>query len=178
MLNVAVAWLLSLGERNMNTRAAFLHVIGDLLGSVAALASGLVIKYFGFTLIDPLLSIFICALVLTSSLRLFRDGMHALMEGVPTGMSLATVGKDMAGVSGVTSVHDLHIWTLSSNRTVLSAHVVVDDLAGWKGVLERMRAMLDERHRIDHVTLQPEIAGSRLYQISEPGEEPEVRGAR
>ena len=78
----------------------------------------------------------------------------------------------MASVTGVASVHDLHIWTLSSNRTVLSAHVVVNDLSGWNGVLDRMLAMLGERYRIEHVTLQPEIAGGRLYRICEPGEEP------
>lgn len=172
VLNIAVAWLLSHGEKNMNTRAAMLHVMGDLLGSVAALGSGLIVTYTGFTLIDPILSVFICALILVSSLRLLRDGTHALMEGVPTGMSLASVGRDMAGVSGVTSVHDLHIWALSSNRTVLSAHVVVDDLTGWDGVLERTMVMLNQRHRIQHVTLQPEIAGCKLYRISEPGEQP------
>ena len=172
VLNLAMVWLLSRGEKNLNTRAALLHVMGDLLGSVAALASGVIISYTGFTLIDPILSLFICALVLASSLRLLRDGIHALMEGVPLGMSLEGVGRDMAAVAGVNSVHDLHIWTLSSNRTVLSAHVVVNDLGGWNGVLDRMHAMLGERYRIEHATLQPEIAGGRLYRICEPGEEP------
>jgi cobalt-zinc-cadmium efflux system protein len=172
VLNIAVAWLLTRGESNLNTRAALLHVMGDLLGSVAALGSGLIVTYTGFTLADPILSVFICALILTSSLRLLRDGTHALMEGVPLGVNLASVGKDMASVSGVSSVHDLHIWALSSDRTVLSAHIVVNDLSGWNGILERTMAMLVERYRIEHVTLQPEIAGGKLYQISEPGAQP------
>jgi cobalt-zinc-cadmium efflux system protein len=167
-VNLAVAWLLSRGERNLNTRAALLHVMGDLLGSVAALASGLIVSYTGFTLIDPLLSLFICALILTSSLRLLRDGMHALMEGVPDGLTLAEVGRDMAGIAGVVSVHDLHIWALSSNRTALSAHVVVDNLGDWEVVLERMLAMLSGHHHIEHATLQPEAGSRRLYAISEP----------
>jgi cobalt-zinc-cadmium efflux system protein len=167
-VNLAVAWLLSRGERNLNTHAALLHVMGDLLGSVAALASGLIVSYTGFTLIDPLLSIFICALILTSSLRLLRDGIHALMEGVPHGFTLADVGRDMAGVPGVVSVHDLHIWALSSNRIALSAHVVVDTLGDWEVVLERMLSMLSEHHHIEHATLQPEAVGRRLYTIAEP----------
>jgi cobalt-zinc-cadmium efflux system protein len=168
ILNVAVAWLLSRGETNLNTRAAMLHVMGDMLGSGAALLSGVIVIYTGITIADPILSVFICALILASSLRLLRDGLHALMEGVPSGLNLADVGREMAHVAGVASVHDLHIWALSSNRNALSAHVVVDDLAGWDAVLQRMLLMLDERYQIKHVTLQPEVANRKLYTIAEP----------
>jgi cobalt-zinc-cadmium efflux system protein len=170
-LNIAVAWLLSRGENTLNKRAAMLHVMGDMLGSVAALLAGLIVTYTGFTLADPILSVFICALILGSSVRLLRDGVHALMEGVPSGLDLAVVGRDMAGIGGVASVHDLHIWVLSSNSNALSAHVVVDELSGWNDVLERTRTMLSERYRIAHVTLQPEITGGRLYAIAEPAAE-------
>jgi cobalt-zinc-cadmium efflux system protein len=115
-----------------------------------------------------LFSIFICALILFSTLRLLRDGVHALMEGVPLGLNLADVGRDMARVAGVRSVHDLHIWALSSNHNALSAHVVVEDLNAWDAVLQRMLEMLNARYRIRHVTLQPEIANNSLYTIAEP----------
>ena len=167
-VNLVVAWLLSRGERNLNTRAALLHVMGDALGSVAALLSGLIVSYTGFTVADPLLSVFICALILNSSVRLLRDGVHALMEGVPMGVNLAVVGRDMAGIAGVCSVHDLHIWALSSNRTALSAHVVLNDLRDWDGVLAQLLAMLRDRHHIHHVTVQPELAIRELYAITEP----------
>ena len=167
-VNIVVAWLLSRGEKNMNTRAALIHVMGDLLGSVAALASGLVVTYTGFTLIDPILSLFICALILGSSVRLLRDGVHALMEGVPVALNLGAVGRDMVAVSGVVSVHDLHIWTLSSNRTALSAHVVLNELIEWDAILQRILDMLKARHHIEHVTLQPELVANKLYAIAEP----------
>lgn len=89
-----------------------MHVMGDLLGSIAALLSGIVVWTTGWLPIDPLLSLAICALILVSSVRLLREALHALMEGVPLHLSLNEIGAAMAGVSGVRSVHDLHIWTL------------------------------------------------------------------
>jgi cobalt-zinc-cadmium efflux system protein len=124
-VNLWVARLLSGGAHNMNTRGALLHVLGDILGSVAALTAGLVIATTGWTPIDPLLSLFIAALLVASSLRLLREAVHALMEGVPPELSLPEVGSAMAAVPGVESVHDLHIWMLSGERVSLSAHVVV-----------------------------------------------------
>lgn len=156
LVNVLVARLLLHGEQSLNTRGALLHVLGDLLGSVAALASGAVIYFTGWTPIDPLLSLLICALILYSSLRLLRDTLHVIMEGVPPEIDLAEAGQALAGVPGVRSVHDLHIWTLSSGVVALSAHVVVDDLGGWGEVLGGLRKLLHERYAIDHVTLQPE----------------------
>lgn len=159
VVNVLVAWLLSRGEKTMNTRGALLHVLGDLLGSIAALLSGVVIVFTGWTPIDALLSLAICALILASSLRLLRDALHALMEGTPLHISYEDVGKAIAAQPGVHSVHDLHIWTLSSNRIALSAHVVVEDLSRWRGVLRSIAQELERRFAITHVTLQPEDIG-------------------
>jgi cobalt-zinc-cadmium efflux system protein len=150
-------WVMrGLHGHDLNTRAARLHVFGDVLGSIAALASGAVIALTGWMRIDPIASLAICVLIAFSSWRLLRESLHALMEGVPQGLSVETIGAEMAHVAGVLSVHDLHVWTLSGSRTALSAHVVVQSLGQW----ERMRAELQERlhHRfgIDHVTLQPE----------------------
>ncbi|HKI65560.1 MAG TPA: cation diffusion facilitator family transporter [Burkholderiales bacterium] len=167
-VNLWVAWLLSGGPRNMNTRGALLHVLGDILGSVAALASGVVIVATGWTPIDPLLSLFIAALLVVSSLRLLREAVHALMEGVPPELSLPEVGTAMAAVPGVVSVHDLHIWMLSGERVSLSAHVVVADLARWEDTLRALQHVAAERFRIDHVTLQPEPQQRVLRRIDAP----------
>jgi cobalt-zinc-cadmium efflux system protein len=155
-VNLIVVWLLGRGHRNVNIRGALLHVLGDLVGSVAAIASGAVIAVTGWTPIDPILSLFIVLLILFSGLRLLHESLHALMEGVPFDISLPEVGRAMAAEEGVVSVHDLHIWSLSSERVALSAHVVVWDLKDWERVLACLRRLLQARFGIDHVTLQPE----------------------
>ena len=154
-LNIGVAWLLMHGEQTMNTRGALLHVMGDLLGSVAALVAGAVIVFTGWTPIDPLLSLLICVLVLGSSLRLLREVLRALLEGVPAHLSVEDIGRALAAVPGVRSVHDLHVWTLSSSRIALSAHLVVEGFAQWPEVLAAAKHVLLHQG-ISHVTLQPE----------------------
>ncbi len=168
LVNIGVAWLLAHGESTLNTRAALLHVMGDLLGSVAALASGLVIQFTGWTPADPLLSLFICTLILFSTLRLAREAVHALLEGVPPGLTLPEVGRRMAAVEGVESVHDLHIWSLSSSHAALSAHVVVRDLEDWPRILAELTELLHQDFEIRHATLQPELFRPVLYAIGEP----------
>lgn len=155
-LNVAVILLLSRGEENLNTRAALLHVLGDLLGSVAALLSGVVILLTRWTPIDPILSLLICVLIVFSSLRLLREALHVIMEGVPPQLSLPEVGRAMAAVEGVQSVHDLHIWTLASGQIALSAHVVIANLVRWERIWHELGLMLHERFHVEHATLQPE----------------------
>jgi len=155
-LNLFVAWLLGRGERNLNTCAALLHVLGDLLGSVAALISGVVIAFTGWTPIDPLLSLGIGALIVVSSLRLLREALHGLMEGTPFNLAPEEVGRALATVPGVASVHDLHIWSVAAERVMLSAHLVVRDLRQWETVLDACHVLLAERLGIQHATLQPE----------------------
>ena len=155
-VNVGVAWLLSRGERSLNTRAALLHVLGDVLGSVAALLSGVVIAFTGWTPIDPLLSLGIGALVLGSSLRLLREALHGLMEGAPFNLTPEEVGRALATVPGVASVHDLHIWSVAPEQVMLSAHLVVRDLRQWEAVLDACHLLLAGRFDIQHATLQPE----------------------
>jgi len=157
-LNLFVLQRLSPHAHDMNARAARLHVLGDVLGSVAALAAGALVALTGWTRIDPLASLVICALIAFSSMRLLRESLHALMEGVPRGLSVETIGGEMARVDGVISVHDLHVWTLSGSRTALSAHVVVRSLGQWERTLVELQQRLHERFGIDHVTLQPETA--------------------
>lgn len=159
-VNLAVARRLHYSAgHNLNVRAALLHVIGDALGSVAALVAGAVVYVTGWWPADPLLSLAICALILYSAYGLLREALHVLMEGVPPGLDLEEVGQALAGVPGVRSVHDLHIWTVSSSLLALSAHVVVDNLADWPQRLAGMQALLTQRFDIRHVTLQPETPG-------------------
>jgi cobalt-zinc-cadmium efflux system protein len=155
-INIGVAWLLSRGEKNLNVRAALLHVLGDLLGSVAALLSGIVIAFTGWTPIDPMLSLGIGALIVVSSLRLLREALHGLMEGTPFNLAPEEVGRALATVPGVASVHDLHIWSVAAERVMLSAHLVVRDLRQWETVLDACHVLLAERFGIQHATLQPE----------------------
>ncbi|MEJ2592442.1 MAG: cation diffusion facilitator family transporter [Candidatus Thiodiazotropha sp.] len=156
LINLAAAWLLSGDKANLNVRAALLHVLGDLLGSVAALVSGAVIYLTGWVTIDPLLSLLIVLLILVSALRVLREALHALMEGVPLNLDLKKIGYTMASVDGVVSVHDLHVWSLSASRTALSAHIVIREPGDWPGVLRRLHTTLQQRFGIEHVTLQPE----------------------
>lgn len=170
-LGLAVNWavyrILGHGERSLNLRAASLHVLGDLLGSLAALVTGVVIYLTGWLLIDPILSLFIAALILISSLRLLREASGVLLESVPHGMNLAEIGHSMAGVEGVRSVHDLHVWSLSSSEVSLSAHIVIDDMSAWQPVLQGLRRHLQQRYGISHATLQPEPAVLARIPLSE-----------
>ena len=156
-INLVVAWVLSRGEHTLNSRAALLHVLGDALGSVAAITAGIVIVTTGWTPIDPLLSLLVAALILVSALRLLREVVHVLMEGVPLSVQLGAVGQDLAKLDGVLRVHDLHVWTLSSGTIALSAHLEIRDLADWPGILAAARQTVDTQHGIRHVTLQPEV---------------------
>ncbi|MDO9220806.1 MAG: cation diffusion facilitator family transporter, partial [Thiobacillus sp.] len=123
IVNLVVAWTLHRGEQTLNSRAALLHVLGDALGSVAAITAGIVILATGWTPIDPLLSLFVALLISVSAVRLLREAVHVLMEGVPLHIKLDTVGHDLAALPGVLRVHDLHVWTLSSGTLALSAHL-------------------------------------------------------
>ena len=156
VVNLWVMRRLAPHHHDMNARAARLHDIGDVLGSIAALVSGAVIAATDWTLIDPIASLVICALIAVSAVRLMRESLHALMEGVPHDLSVEAIGAEMARVDGVLSVHDLHVWTLSGTRTALSAHVVVRNLGEWDRLLADLQQRLQEHFGIDHVTLQPE----------------------
>ena len=165
VLNLGVAWMLSRVGRDLNVRAALLHVVGDALGSVAALVSGVVVMLTGWTRIDPALTFVIAGLIGFSSIRLAREALHGLMEGVPFHLSLPEIGKAMAGVPGVLSVHDLHVWSISSERVALSAHVVLGGMDRWNGVLAGLRTLLKARFGIEHITLQPETADATVQTL-------------
>jgi len=159
LLNLLVVFILSRSERNLNLRAAILHVTSDAVGSVAALVAGAVIYFTGWAPIDPILSLVIAVIVLASTIQLLREALHVLMEGVPMSVDLEEVGRSIARIRGVVNVHDLHIWNISSGRAALSAHVELTGLDCWPAVLQQARELLRKSYAIEHVTLQPEIAG-------------------
>ena len=167
-LNLGIMIWLAPHKHDMNVRAASLHVLGDTLGSIGALVSGIVIVLTGWTPIDAIASLFICALIAVSSLRLLREGIHALMEGVPLRLSVQAVGMEMARHEAVESVHDLHIWTLSGSRIALSAHVIVRDLSRWDRTLHELQDLLRARFNIEHVTLQPETPAAPVVRVPLP----------
>lgn len=170
LINILVAYILSRGEANLNVRAALLHVMGDVLGSVAALAAGAVIYFTGWMPIDPILALVVSVLILYSTVHLLRESLHVMMEGVPHHLELPDVGQAMARVDGVSSVHDLHIWTLSSGHIALSAHAVIRDMQDWDAVLLRLREQLEHDYAISHITVQPEVNEHVLQPMSYPPE--------
>ena len=154
--NVAAARILHRGhDHSLNQRAAFLHVVGDLLGSLAALVAGGIILATGWTPADPILSVGISLLVLVSAWRLVRESVDILLEAAPAHIPLAAVHDRLASVPGVSSVHDLHVWTVTSGVVAMSGHLVVRDPVANQRVLEaaqeRMTAL-----GIQHVTVQME----------------------
>ncbi|MES2073530.1 MAG: cation diffusion facilitator family transporter [Pseudomonadota bacterium] len=156
LINIVVAWVLSHDKDSVNTKAALVHVMGDLLGSVAAIASGAVIYFSGWMPIDPLLSIFVSLLILKSTFGVLNESYHFLMEGVPHKINYVQVGQDLKTIDGVLSVHDLHVWEMSPGYPALIGHLEISDLQLWPEILANVKAMLLSRHGIDHITLQAE----------------------
>lgn len=155
-VNVLVAWSLSRDRQNVNTRAAFIHVMGDLLGSVAAIAAGVIIYFGGPFMVDPLLSMLVGGLILRSTFGVLKETTFVLMDSVPEGVEYGRVGTTLAQLPGVLSVHDLHVWSMVPGKSALSAHVLVDDIERWPVILHQARFVLRRDFQIDHITLQPE----------------------
>jgi cobalt-zinc-cadmium efflux system protein len=148
------------GERDLNVQGARLHVIGDLLGSVAAIIAALVVRYTGWTVADRILSLLVAVLILASAWRLMRRSANILLEGVPDGIDLAQVSAFLAGSHpAVRDVHHLHVWSLGQGRRMATFHVRTAPHAQWREVTERMRTNLRERFGIDHATIQVEPDG-------------------
>ena len=159
LMNIIVAWVLSRDKKSVNTRAALVHVMGDLLGSVAALIAGVVIQLTGWMPIDAILSILVSLLILKSTVSILRESYHFLMEGVPLHIDYLQVGSDLKKVPGVLAVHDLHVWEMTPSFPALIGHIEIENMNEWPDIMSRINTMLLDKHGIDHVTLQPEVAG-------------------
>jgi len=156
-VNVAAGFILYGSDReSLNLRGAFLHVVGDALGSVGAIAAGIIMLVTGWYLADPLISIFIGLLILYSSWGLVKESIEILMQSVPKGIDIEEVQRAIEQVSGVTKVHDLHIWAVTSGVSTLSAHVVVNGREDFHLVLNELEVILRERFNIEHTTIQLE----------------------
>ena len=148
----------SAASHNLNVRAAFLHVLGDMLGSVGVVAGGLIMMITGSFLADPIISFFVGAIILYGAFGILREGGHILLEGVPYTVNIDKLKTDMENVDGVISVHDLHVWTISSANLALSSHIKVNnqDTHASQRILSDTREMLGSRYGIHHATLQIE----------------------
>ena len=155
LANLASAWILSRASSSMNTRGALLHVLSDVLGSVAAIIAGAVIVATAWPPIDPILSIVVSLLILRSTWRLLAQSTGVLMEGVPAHLDYEAIGRALSRIGGITGVHDLHIWHMGAERVALSAHLSLADAAEWPVILARAQRLLLENYGIEHVTLQP-----------------------
>lgn len=159
VVNLSGLWILHGAHRHsLNVRGAYLHVLGDALGSIGAIAAALVIKFTGWLPADPLISILLSLLILAGAWRLVRESVDVLLEAVPAHVDLAAVRAGILAVPGVTGVHDLHVWTVTSGLVAMSGHVVVPELASHPAALGRIQEAL-QRHGLAHVTIQLEVAG-------------------
>ncbi|HQR11767.1 MAG TPA: cation diffusion facilitator family transporter [Casimicrobiaceae bacterium] len=156
LVNIVCAWLLSGSSGSINARGALIHVLGDLLGSLAAIVAGGVIMATGWMPIDPILSLVVSLLILRSTLALLRQSTGVLMEGVPGHLDYNEIGKALARLPGVSGVHDLHVWNMTAERPALSAHISLTNGAAWPQTLARAQRMLAKEFAIEHVTLQPD----------------------
>ena len=159
LMNIVVAWVLSRDKQSVNTRAALVHVMGDLLGSVAALIAGVVIQLTGWMPIDAILSILVSLLILKSTISILHESYHFLMEGVPLHIDYLQVGTDLRNIPGVLAVHDLHVWEMTPSFPALIGHIEIAEMQKWPEIMARINTMLLDKHGIDHVTLQPEEVG-------------------
>ena len=141
---------------NLNVRGAFIHVVGDALGSVGAIVAGLLMLFKNWYLADPLISIMVALLILYSSWQLVRDSVDILLEGTPTHIDLELVRSTLCKVEGVESVHDLHIWTLTSGVHAMSCHAVLCGKEDRHLVLEQLSAIVRSRFKVEHTTIQLE----------------------
>ncbi len=159
LVNIVAAKLLHSGHKyDLNMRGAWLHVMGDLLGSAMAIVAGILIAGFGWLWADPVCSVLISLIIIFGSWRLIMDSVNVLLEGTPAHIDLAAVESTIRETSGVAGVHDLHVWTISSGKEALSAHISHDESVAHSDLLVKVRERLLERFGIDHLTIQMETA--------------------
>lgn len=152
-------------NENLNLKGAWLHVMMDALGSIGAIAAGLAIWLFEWNWVDPLASILIGLLVIYSSWRLLAEAVSVLMESAPSGVDVDEVQQSLFEVNGVTEIHDLHIWTITSGLISLSAHAVVNGDRTHHDILSELRELVHDRFSIDHITIQIEPEGFEEREI-------------
>ena len=157
-VNIAAFMLLRGADReNLNVRGAAVHVLGDLLGSVAALVAGAVILLTDWTPIDPLLSLLVAAIIVRSGWRVVADAGHILLEGAPEELDTRAIGPDLiANVKGVEEVHHVHVWSITQSRRMVTLHALICDTEDSDRAVRGIKARLKERFGLDHATVEIE----------------------
>lgn len=157
VVNLVAAWLLhSDHKHDLNMRGAWLHVMGDALGSVTAIVAGLLIVWFNWTWADAACSVLISIIIIFGSWNLMRESINILLEGTPRHIDISAVEKTIMQTPGVNGVHDLHVWTITSGMEALSAHVRCDGKTSPNELLKSIRGRLHDELGIDHLTIQME----------------------
>jgi cobalt-zinc-cadmium efflux system protein len=157
LLNGGIMWGLRVAQRHdINIRSAFVHMLGDLVGSIGIIVGAVVIRVTGWEQVDPILSILIGVLIIWTAWDIIKESLNILLEGLPRGLKLQSVIGEMRGVEGVLGVHDLHIWSLGSSAHALSCHVLIEDVppSASDCILRRINDVLAERFHIHHTTVQ------------------------
>lgn len=163
VVNMLVAWIMLKGgdtENNLNIRGAFLHVVSDMLGSVGAILAAILIIFYGWGWADSLASVIVAILVLRSGYNVTKDSIHVLMEGTPQNIKVTDIILTIEGTEGIQSIHDLHIWSITSGLNALSCHAVVDGqltITESEHILRKIEHNLEHKG-ITHVTIQMETA--------------------
>lgn len=159
--NMASAWaLMRKGDvkHNVNLRSAYLHVIGDALGSIGAIIAGAVMMAFEWYVADPIISVLVALLILKSAWGIIQHTVHILMEGTPIAINQNEVRQSLLAIDGVKDVHDLHIWTITSGFDSLSCHILIDENTDSQHVLQQAIHMIEQKFKIGHTTIQVETS--------------------
>ncbi|TGA98185.1 cation transporter [Sporolactobacillus shoreae] len=159
LVNLAVAWILMRGEakENLNVRSALIHVLGDLLGSVGAIAAAVIIGLTGWQFADPIASIIVSLIILKSGWQVARESVNILMESKPDYLNLDEIRLEVCTIKGVVDLHDLHVWTITSGFHSLSCHLKVAEEADRDDILRKVEQIL-EKYKLEHSTIQIEGA--------------------
>jgi cobalt-zinc-cadmium efflux system protein len=167
LANVLAAWLLNAGHKHdINMRGAWLHVMGDMLGSIAAMIAGILIITNGWLWADPLSSVIISVIIIVGAIRLVLESVNVLLEGVPSHIDADALTASVLAVEGVRGIHDLHVWTISSGREALSVHITHGVEISHSELLGRVRDEIRDQFGIDHMTIQietPDREAEALY---------------
>ena len=147
---------------DLNVRGAFLHMAADTLVSIGVVISGIIIHCTGWTIIDPIMSLVIAAVILVSTWELLSDSLRLAVDGTPDGVDLNEIKQMLVAEEHVKDVHHIHVWAISTTETALTAHVVIDDFSCWSHVSEHLKHKLEE-HNIAHATLEPETSDSPCH---------------
>lgn len=169
LVNAGTAWLVHKGsEHDLNLRSTFLHLMGDVLSTLGAVAAGIIIAFTAWNWLDPFVSILIGGFILYNAWKVLRQTIHILLESTPEHIDMSTMVSEIRKVDGVRDVHDLHVWSISESLRMLSAHVVIDNVSIGEGVSiqQNINELLTHGYNIQHATLQLECEGcqsNRLY---------------